>query len=432
MHCRKLKLPVSLCVCVVVACSFAAPASATGANGSAWRSGDGQPSSTRLPRVAVAKPIFGNRKIEPKLISDVRGVARAFRFHNARDGVATSIIAYVAAGTTARRIEVALYTNRGGHPGVRLATGRRRYPQRARWSPISINPAVVQLGRSYWIVFLSLGGHLDLRGRTGDCRSERATKHLTSLPARWKNGRLQPRCRVSAYVIGQRTPGGGATSPVGGGNAPTGPTGGGGGAGGGSRGTGCSPTSSETMTNSISHLCGFADTTNTGVPAGATLYRVPQDITGPTAQTGYGWSYDPKYGRIIVGNNGLVTNVQVNGDVEFDDSSGGTVQDSDIETSGDSSYAVQLRHANNVTIKDNNIHGPVQTPYPDYCDSGIRDIYGDALNMTVENNNIWYCATPMNNIINGGLISRTICTTMGTEARMITRTAFSSNLGTGI
>ena len=72
---------------------------------------------------------------------------------------------------------------------------------------------------------------------------------------------------------------------------------------------------------------------------------------------------------------GLVTNVEVKGtvSVQGDDAA---VQDSDISVAGANSYAVELRHANNVTIRNNNLHGPVQTPYPDYCDNGIRDIYG--------------------------------------------------------
>lgn len=169
--------------------------------------------------------------------------------------------------------------------------------------------------------------------------------------------------------------------------------------------TRCAPRPNETMTNTVSHLCGFADTTNTGVPVGTKLYRVPQDIAGPNAQTGHGWSWNSQYGYIAVGAGGLLTNVEVKGtvSVQGDDAA---VQDSDISVAGANSYAVELRHANNVTIRSNNLHGPVQTPYPDYCDNGIRDIYGDSENLTVKNNNIWYCASGLNNILNGGLIDQ--------------------------
>ena len=159
------------------------------------------------------------------------------------------------------------------------------------------------------------------------------------------------------------------------------------------------------MTNTVSHPCGFADTTNTGVPPGTTLYQVPGQVTGPTSATGSGWSWNAHDGYISVGAGGVVRNIRCSCGVWFM-ADGGTLEDSDVSVSGDSSYAVELRHANNVTIKNNNIHGPVQTPYPRYCDNGIRDIYADSENLTVENNNIWYCASPMNNIANGGLIEQ--------------------------
>ena len=159
------------------------------------------------------------------------------------------------------------------------------------------------------------------------------------------------------------------------------------------------------MTNTVSHLCGFADTTNAGVPRGTTLYQVPGQVSAPTAATGSGWSWDAQNGLITVGAGGVVANVQCSCSVWFM-GDGGTLVDSDISTGGDGSYPVELRHSSNVTIKNNNIHGPVQTPFPDYCDNGIRDMYADSENMTVENNNIWYCASPMNNIANGGLIEQ--------------------------
>ena len=154
------------------------------------------------------------------------------------------------------------------------------------------------------------------------------------------------------------------------------------------------------MTNTVSHLCGFADTTNTGVPAGTTLYKVPGDITAPTAQTGSGWTYSS--GVITVDAGGTLKNVQFTGPVQIV-GAGATVEDSDITISGEDSWAIQLRHASDATIEDNNLHGTGLTS-PNGCDSAIRDIYADSENMTVEHNNVWYCADPMNNITLGGTI----------------------------
>jgi hypothetical protein len=36
----------------------------------------------------------------------------------------------------------------------------------------------------------------------------------------------------------------------------------------------------------------------------------------------------------------------------------------------------------------------------------VRDIYADSENITVENNNVWWCSDPMNNITLGGLIEQ--------------------------
>ena len=164
--------------------------------------------------------------------------------------------------------------------------------------------------------------------------------------------------------------------------------------------TGCSPSASATMTNTVSHLCGFADTTNTGVPAGTTLYNVPGDVSAPTAATGSGWSYSNHV--ITLGTGGTVKNVELNGVVSITGANA-TVEDSDISVSGEDTWAVQLRHASNATIEDNNLHG-VGLATGDSCDSGVRDIYSDSENMTVEHNNVWYCSDPMNNITLGGLI----------------------------
>ena len=174
--------------------------------------------------------------------------------------------------------------------------------------------------------------------------------------------------------------------------------------GGGGRATHCSPTASRTTTNTVSHLCGFADTTNTGPPAGTTLYQVPEQIKGPTADTGSGWTWNATYGAIYVEAGGAVKNIQTGGAVEFF-GDGGRLENSDLRGSGTGSYMVQIRHASNVVIKNNNIHGRSRAA-SQACDNGIRDIFGDSENLTVENNNIWYCATGMNNVWNGGLIQQ--------------------------
>ena len=164
----------------------------------------------------------------------------------------------------------------------------------------------------------------------------------------------------------------------------------------------CLPGAGGTMTNAVSHLCGFADATNTGVPAGTTLYRVPQDITGPTAQTGYGWSWNGSY--IVLGAGGLLTNVRLSGNDVSVEGSNATVQNSDFASVN--AWSIALRHVRNVTIKNNNMHGVGNVSGSNACDQAVVDIYGDSDNVTIENNNVWWCADALNNISNGGLIEQ--------------------------
>jgi hypothetical protein len=154
------------------------------------------------------------------------------------------------------------------------------------------------------------------------------------------------------------------------------------------------------MTNTVSHLCGFADTTNTGVPTGTALYPASG---GPGANTGSGWTY--RGGEIATTTNGaVIKNVSCACGVNVTNT-GVKIEDSDLAVSGANAWAVALRHASNATIEHNNLHGPGSTADTG-CDSAIRDIYSDSDNMTVEHNNVWYCADPMNIIANGGLIEQ--------------------------
>lgn len=166
------------------------------------------------------------------------------------------------------------------------------------------------------------------------------------------------------------------------------------------RSTNCAPAPDQTMTNAVSHLCGFADTTNTGVPPGTALKSAS---TGPGVDTGSGWTYTA--GGIQTTTRGaVIRDVSCRCGVDVTTPSV-TIEDSDFEVSGLNSYPIQLRHASGVVIDHNDLHG-AGAAEPNGCDSGIRDIYGDSQNITVENNNVWYCADPMNIIENGGLIQQ--------------------------
>ena len=171
------------------------------------------------------------------------------------------------------------------------------------------------------------------------------------------------------------------------------------------RSTACAPVAGQTMSNTVSHVCGFADTTNTGVPAGTRLYRVPQDVTGPLpdGSTGSGWSWSSGSG-ITLNSGAVLKSVVYTGGLAVR-TSNVTVEDSDITTSGENSWAISLWHASSPTIRNNNLHGTGSMP-GNGCDAGVRDIYNDSTHLVLTGNNIWFCATGLNNYANGGSIER--------------------------
>lgn len=169
-----------------------------------------------------------------------------------------------------------------------------------------------------------------------------------------------------------------------------------------SRTLNCAPAAAATMTNAVSHLCGFPDATNTGITAGTVLKRVPQDIT-----SGAGWHYDSR-GWIAVDTAGAVFNgidTSLNVDVTANNV---TVQNSRIKSSGEN-FGISVRHASNVILQNNEISG---------TDSAggrllvtIKDIYGDAANLHVLKNNLYYTSTAIQ--MDDGLIQDNYIHDMG-------------------
>ncbi|MEK8031318.1 right-handed parallel beta-helix repeat-containing protein [Ideonella sp. DXS29W] len=140
--------------------------------------------------------------------------------------------------------------------------------------------------------------------------------------------------------------------------------------------------------------CGYPDATNTGVPVGTKLKRVPQDIT-----SGPGWHYDSR-GWITVDTDGADVNgidTQLSIDVTADHV---VIRNSRIRFAGEG-WGVGVRHAKKVTIKHCEIGG---------VDIGsgrmlvaIKDIYADSVNLRVLRNNISMVSTGVQ--MDAGLIA---------------------------
>lgn len=167
----------------------------------------------------------------------------------------------------------------------------------------------------------------------------------------------------------------------------------------------CAPAANATMTNTVSHLCGFADTTNTGVPAGTTLYPASD---GPGANTGSGWSWDG-YTISTTSDNAIIKNVECSPCAVSINHPGATLEDSNIASTQDS-YGIEVRGVDNATIDHNTIHGTIQGSGSNsgWCGVGIEMTWiagkDNPDHYTVTNNNIYWCSNPTNNFINGGLV----------------------------
>ena len=135
--------------------------------------------------------------------------------------------------------------------------------------------------------------------------------------------------------------------------------------------------------------CGYPDASNTGVTAGITLKRVPQDIT-----SGTGWAWDSR-GWINAGSGAVVEGLDFNGSVEVTGSNV-VVRNNRLTASGEG-WAVALRHAANATIQNNDL-----VPSGTRLMVGIKDIYGDSSNTRIIGNDISNASTGVQ--ISQGLI----------------------------
>lgn len=138
------------------------------------------------------------------------------------------------------------------------------------------------------------------------------------------------------------------------------------------------PTSSG-LTNCVSlpSRCGYPDATNTGVPAGRTLRRVPQEV-----QSGPGWVWDSR-GWLQASSGAVVSDVIVSGSINVGGSNI-TVKNTRVLVGGET-WGIGLQHATNAVISDNEIGIAGGSPR---LLVGIKDVYGDATGTQVLRNDI--------------------------------------------
>ena len=138
--------------------------------------------------------------------------------------------------------------------------------------------------------------------------------------------------------------------------------------------------------------CGYPDATNTGPAAGTTFTKVPSQLT-----SGPGWAWSAGLGGIrVTGTGAVVSGLEVTGQIIID-APNVTVKNNIVNVCGDSSDpdVIAVRYlpsdpsyrGSNATISHNTLNGtPAGCSYR--ARSGVRDVYGEAPNVTVDGNNI--------------------------------------------
>ena len=153
--------------------------------------------------------LFGNRTVGRGM--KPMGSVEFFRLRDSKPGMASAIMVYVAKGSRASRLMLGLYSDRAGHPGVRMAEGSLRSPRAGAWDRIAIARTRVK-PQSYWVALLGQGGALSLRG-VGGCQGQEVSgAAMGSLPRVWKAGDPSSGCDLSAYVSGTSSTSGGSSS----------------------------------------------------------------------------------------------------------------------------------------------------------------------------------------------------------------------------
>src|ERR1700677_178614 len=80
--------------------------------------------------------LFGNRVLGRGVQRRVAGSVEVFGVKDSRAGMASAVMVYVASDSKATRLLLGLYSDQGGHPGVRMVQGSLRSPKPGAWNDV--------------------------------------------------------------------------------------------------------------------------------------------------------------------------------------------------------------------------------------------------------------------------------------------------------
>ena len=153
--------------------------------------------------VGVGRVVLGGRRVGSVVGESPAGVAKAFVLRGQAAGRVVSIKVYLASGSRARKVMVALYSGSGCQPGSRLTGGSLARPRAGAWNAVAVRPASIQAGRMYWLVVLGSRGVLVYRELgTNGCSAGGSVRGLDALPALWSGGGQSGGCGISAFALG--------------------------------------------------------------------------------------------------------------------------------------------------------------------------------------------------------------------------------------
>jgi hypothetical protein len=144
--------------------------------------------------------------------------------------------------------------------------------------------------------------------------------------------------------------------------------------------TNCTPPAASTMTNDVSHLCGFPDVTNSGVQSGTALRSVPDQVT-----SGPGWTWKSAGYVEVSGSGATLSNLLIHGNLDVS-ASNVVINNIQVVTAG--AFGVSFRHTSNDVLENSTVSGADNAS--GRVNAAVADVYGDSSGLTVSGNNLYW------------------------------------------
>src|SRR4029077_325279 len=126
---------------------------------SAWAAGTVTATPPPPPPPPGLSVLVGNATTETHVDTNVAGLAEAFKAVAATTGSVSALRVFLDTTSTASSVKVGLYSNAAGnHPGTLLTTGTITTPVANAQNTVSVPPAAVTAGQTYWVAVLAPNG----------------------------------------------------------------------------------------------------------------------------------------------------------------------------------------------------------------------------------------------------------------------------------